>query len=265
MLPIEFNSHKFGFMQFVIVEICGLFSWPKNPRMKQNNQKWPQKEKICKNFQFFEFCQFFALIRMLKRFNKTRTRCSVVVHEINAVLRTKRTQKWQKTKTFPIFKGSSLWIRILQTLNMVLVRCSVGFSEEIIAVFQMIKISNWHRKWQNSQNFPFSKFLRIFCQIVDRLRGLECFKASKGKVLVVQWWSFSKSLLRFSKWKCLKVTAKMTKIPKFPNFQRFHAFFHFYDGLRKLKTIMSIIRCENWRNYYLFTSEMYLSLPLVDV
>ena len=120
------------------------------------------------------------------------------------------------------------------TLNMVLVRCSVGFSEEIIAIFQMIKISNWHRKWQNSQNFPFSKFLRTFCQIVDRLRGLECFKASKGKVLVVQWWSFSKSLLRFSKWKCLRVTAKMTKIPKFPIFQRFYAIFHFFDGLCRL-------------------------------
>ena len=51
---------------------------------------------------------------------------------------------------------------MLKTLTMALVRCPIGFSEEmIIALFQ--------------------KFLRIFCQIIDRLRGLECFKGSVKK------------------------------------------------------------------------------------
>ena len=48
------------------------------------------------------------------------------------------------------------------------------------------------------ETFHFSKFLRIFRQIVARLRELEKFKGPTRKKLVVQW-SFPKSLLHFSK------------------------------------------------------------------
>ena len=84
---------------------------------------------------------------------------------------------------------------MLKTLNMALVCCPVGFSEEIIAVFPPKK-SQFDTK--NSKIFHFPKFLRIFCQIFDRLRGLECFKGSTRQGLVVQL-SFLKSILPFLK------------------------------------------------------------------
>ena len=79
--------------------------------------------------------------------------CPVVVYEeINAdFLERKGPKNDKKTKNFPIvnvfmqflsnFRKTS-WIRMLKTLNMALVRCPVGFSEEIIAILQLKKISN---------------------------------------------------------------------------------------------------------------------------
>ena len=69
---------------------------------------------------------------------------------------------------------------MMKTLNMALVRCAVGFSEEIIAVFQ-IKKSQIDTENDNSRGFQFSKFLRIFGRIFNRLRGLDCFKGSTRK------------------------------------------------------------------------------------
>ena len=72
---------------------------------------------------------------------------------------------------------------MLKTFNMAQARCPVGFSEEIIAVFQMIKIDTETDK--KPKIFQFSKPLCIFCSSFHRLRGLECFKGSTRKKLVI--------------------------------------------------------------------------------
>ena len=74
---------------------------------------------------------------------------------------------------------------MLKTLNMALIRCPAGISEEIIAVFILKKIDTENDK-KKLETFHFSKFLRIFGQIVDRLRELEKFKGPTRKKLVVQ-------------------------------------------------------------------------------
>ena len=71
---------------------------------------------------------------------------------------------------------------MLKTLNMALIRCPVGISEEMIAVFQKKKSQIDIENDKNPQNFN----LRIFCQIVDRLRELESFKGPTRKRLVFQ-------------------------------------------------------------------------------
>ena len=66
--------------------------------------------------------------------------------------------------------------------NVALVRCPVGFSEKIIAVFQLIKKSQIDTENDKSpKNVHSSKFLRIFRQILDRLFRLESFKGSTRK------------------------------------------------------------------------------------
>ena len=104
-----------------------------------------------------------------------------------------------------------LWIRKLKTLNMVLIRLPVGFSEEIIAVFQMKKSQIDTENDKNPKIFHFSKFLRIFRRILDRLRGLECFKGSTRKERVGFPVVVSEEFSAFLKLKCPKLTPKMTK------------------------------------------------------
>ena len=51
VLTIEFNSHKFSFVQFVFLNISDFFIWPQEPQNDPKlTQKWPRKENICKNF-----------------------------------------------------------------------------------------------------------------------------------------------------------------------------------------------------------------------
>ena len=67
---------------------------------------------------------------------------------------------------------------MLKTLNMALIRCPVGFSEEITAVFFVKKSQIDTETDKIPKTLMFSKFLRIFRQIFDRLRELEYFKWS---------------------------------------------------------------------------------------
>ena len=52
---------------------------------------------------------------------------------------------------------------MLETLNMVLVCCPVGFSEEIMAVFGLKKVSCRLRKRLKSKKFP---FFNVFTHLV---------------------------------------------------------------------------------------------------
>ena len=70
--------------------------------------------------------------------------------------------------------------------NMALIPCRVGLSKEIIAVFHMIKSQTDTQNDKNHEILSFSKFLRIFCQLFDRLGELELYKGSTRKMLVVQ-------------------------------------------------------------------------------
>ena len=90
------------------------------------------KIEILQTFHFFGFNEIYVdfrkmfWIRMLKRFDKTRTRCTVVVYkEINAVFWKEKDLKMTTTK-----------------------------------------------------NSRFLTFLCNFCQIFEKLRGLECRKRS---------------------------------------------------------------------------------------
>ena len=87
---------------------------------------------------------------------------------------------------------------MLKTLNMILICCPVNFSEEIIVVFQIKKSQIYTGSDKSLHNFNFSSFLRIFCQIFDRIRKFEFFKGSPRKKLVFQG-SFPNSLLHLFK------------------------------------------------------------------
>ena len=63
---------------------------------------------------------------------------------------------------------------MLKTLNMAGIPCPVCFSEEIIAVFKLKIISNWHRSNKKPKILKPTKFLCSFRQIFDRLCGLQC-------------------------------------------------------------------------------------------
>ena len=67
-----------------------------------------------------------------------------------------------------------LRIGMLKTVIKVRICCAVVFCEEIIAVFKL-KFSQIGTKIDKKpETFNLSKFLCSFCQIYDRLRGLEC-------------------------------------------------------------------------------------------
>ena len=68
---------------------------------------------------------------------------------------------------------------MLKTLNMALIRCPVGIPEEILAVFQMKKISNWHRKWQ--KNPKISIFQSFYAFFVKLLTDFVNWKVLKGE------------------------------------------------------------------------------------
>ena len=72
-----------------------------------------------------------------------------------------------------------------KTLIMALIRCPLGFSEEITDAFQMKKPQNDTENDKNPKIFHFLKFLRFFRQFFYRLRGLECFKSPTRKKLIV--------------------------------------------------------------------------------
>ena len=97
---------------------------------------------------------------------------------------------------------------MLKTLSMVLVRFPVGIFEEIIAVFQ-IKKSQIDTENDKIPKFFFQGFYEFltYRKIFERLRELEKYKGPTRKKLVVQT-SFLKSLLHFSKLKCLELTRK---------------------------------------------------------
>ena len=158
----------------------------------------------------------------------------------------KKTQKWQKNQKFSDFNvikqflsnfWQTSWIKTLETLNMALIRCPVGLSEEIIAVFHMKKYQIDTENDKIPKIFQFVKIFTIFCQIFIRRRGLECFKGSLREKLVVQW-SFPKSLLHFFEWRCLKLTTKITK--KFKSFPIFKDFMHFFRRTSWIETLKRV-------------------------
>ena len=56
---------------------------------------------------------------------------------------------------------------MLKTVKMARISYPVGFSEEIIAIFEMKKVSNWHRKWQKPKTFFFYRnFYAIFVKFL---------------------------------------------------------------------------------------------------
>ena len=75
---------------------------------------------------------------------------------------------------------------MLKTLNMALIRCPAGVSDEIIAVFQIEKSQIDTENDKEPQNLHFLKFLRIFHRIFESLREFEKFKGPTRKRLVVQ-------------------------------------------------------------------------------
>ena len=74
---------------------------------------------------------------------------------------------------------------MLKTINLVQVCCPVGVSEEIMAVL-FEKSLNLTPKMTKVPKFSiFQSFYAFFVKFW-RLRGLECFKGSTRKTLVVQ-------------------------------------------------------------------------------
>ena len=105
--------------------------------------------------------------KMLKKFNKPRIHCPVVVYEeiSSFFLERKRPKNDKKQKKIPDnkrfyaicnflsnFRYTS-WITLFKMLIMALIRCLVGCSEKIIAFFR-IDIEND----KNFEIFQFSKF-----------------------------------------------------------------------------------------------------------
>ena len=76
-------------------------------------------------------------------------------------------------------------LEFFETLTMALLRCpvAVGFSREVIAVFPMKQSQIDTENDENPKICQFS-ILRIFRQFFDRIRGLECFKGSTGRLFV---------------------------------------------------------------------------------
>ena len=108
-----------------------------------------------------------------------------------------------------------------KTLNKATIRCPAGFSEKIIASFQMKKISNWHRKLQKTQNFQFfknfSKLLQLLGKFSTDFVGWSVENGQQGNKML------SSRLFRrvcFSLWieKSLKLLPKTTKNRNFSNF-----------------------------------------------
>ena len=99
-----------------------------------------------------------------------------------------------KSQIFPIFErfyafSSDIvdWnVKNGKKVNKENLCCPVGFSEELISVFEVKRSQIDTENDKKSKVVLFSKFLCICCQSFDKLRGLECFKGSKRKRLVVQ-------------------------------------------------------------------------------
>ena len=61
---------------------------------------------------------------------------------------------------------------MLKTLDMALIRCPVGFSEELVAIFKMKMSQIDTENDKNHKVFQFSKILLIFINIFDSFRQL---------------------------------------------------------------------------------------------
>ena len=66
------------------------------------------------------------------------------------------------------------WIRLLNTFNKARTRCPIVFYEKIIAVFQIKRDQIDAENDKKPEMSQFSTFLTSFCQVFNRLRGLEC-------------------------------------------------------------------------------------------
>ena len=74
---------------------------------------------------------------------------------------------------------------MLKTLDVLRIRCPVGFSGQIVALIHMKKSQIDTENDKYHKIFHIYQFLRTFCQIFDKLRGLENFKGSTRKKLVL--------------------------------------------------------------------------------
>ena len=74
------------------------------------------------------------------------------------------------------------WIGMLKTVIKVRMCCPIVFYEEIITDF---KFKKFQIGTEIDKIFKLPKILGSFCQIYDKLRGLECQKGSTRKEFVV--------------------------------------------------------------------------------
>ena len=80
---------------------------------------------------------------------------------------------------------------------------------------------------KNSKNCRIFLFYAIFCQIIDKFPGFECWKQSKEKIIVIQE-VFQRNKCTFLMKKLLKLRPKLTKILENSELWKFYAIFVFF-------------------------------------
>ena len=123
-------------------------------------------------------------------------------------------------------------------LDMALLRCPVGFSEEIVAVIQMKKSQFDTENDKNHKTLHFSKFLRNFRQIFDRLRGSTRKKSGCPEV-------FSEEYIAFFTMKMSQIDTEKAKVPNFLNFKKFYAFIPNFGRNLWIGTLKIVQQGEN--------------------
>ena len=154
------------------------------------------------------------------------------------------TENDKKNPNFPIFKvfmqflsdfRPTLRIGMLNTFTKVAACCLVVIKDEIISVFWMKKVSNWHRSWQKSLNFSnFKVFMQFFSQFLTNSGNWNVGQGQQAMNLLSS--MLSDRLFQFFEKKLSGIDIEKDKNSKtFPFSPFLFNFCHTIDRLRALE------------------------------
>ena len=122
---------------------------------------------------------------------------------------------------FPNFR-QTLWIGTLKRVNKDGICCSVGFSGKFYAVFRWKCLKLTPKMTKNSKFFNFQRFHAFFPNFRQTLWIGTLKRVNKDGICCSV--GFSGKFYAVFRWKCLKLTPKMTKNSKLLKFQIFSHF-----------------------------------------